>query len=38
MKDTERRERERDKQREKRLHAGRPTWDSVPGLQDHALG
>ena len=21
-----------------RLHAGRPTWDSIPGLQDHALG
>ena len=21
-----------------RLHAGNPTWDSIPGLQDHALG
>ena len=21
-----------------RLHAGSPTWDSVPGLQDQALG
>ena len=21
-----------------RLHAGSPTWDSTPGLQDHALG
>ena len=21
-----------------RLHAGSPTWDSIPGLQDHALG
>ena len=20
-----------------RLHAGSPTWDSIPGLQDHAL-
>ena len=19
-----------------RLHAGNPTWDSIPGLQDHA--
>ena len=21
-----------------RLHAGSLTWDSIPGLQDHALG
>ena len=21
-----------------RLHAGTPMWDSIPGLQDHALG
>ena len=21
-----------------RLHAGSPTWGSIPGLQDHALG
>ena len=21
-----------------RLHAGSPTWDSIPGPQDHALG
>nr|XP_055191416.1 syntaxin-binding protein 4 isoform X2 [Nyctereutes procyonoides] len=21
-----------------KLHAGSPTWDSIPGLQDHALG
>ena len=21
-----------------RLHAGSPTWDLIPGLQDHALG
>ena len=21
-----------------RLHAGSPTWDSIPGLQDHDLG
>ena len=21
-----------------RFHAGNPTWDSIPGLQDHALG
>uniref|UniRef100_A0A8C0LQD3 Nucleolar and spindle associated protein 1 n=1 Tax=Canis lupus dingo TaxID=286419 RepID=A0A8C0LQD3_CANLU len=21
-----------------RLHAGSPMWDSIPGLQDHALG
>ena len=21
-----------------RLHAGSPTWDSIPGLQDHTLG
>ena len=20
-----------------RLHAGSPTWDSIPGLQDHTL-
>ena len=33
------RERERDKGRGRsRLHAGSPMWDSIPGLQDHALG
>ena len=21
-----------------RLHARSPTWDAIPGLQDHALG
>ena len=21
-----------------RLHVGSPTWDSIPGLQDHILG
>ena len=21
-----------------RLHAGSPTWDLIPGFQDHALG
>ena len=21
-----------------RLHAGSPTWDLIPGLQDHTLG
>ena len=24
--------------RRSRLHAGSPTWDSIPGLQDHNLG
>ena len=40
MRDTEReRERGRDTGRERsRLHAGSPMWDSIPGLQDHALG
>ena len=32
------RERGRDTSRGRsRLQAGRPTWDSIPGLQDHAL-
>ena len=32
------RERGRDTGRERsRLHAGSPTWDSIPGLQDEAL-
>ena len=32
------RERRRHRQRERsRLHAGSPMWDSIPGLQDHAL-
>ena len=38
-------ERERERERCKdtgggrsRLHAGSPTWDSIPGLQDRALG
>ena len=38
-------ERERERKREadtgwrrSRLHAGSPTWDSIPGLQDQALG
>ena len=40
-------EREREREREtgrdtgrgrSRLHAGNPMWDSIPGLQDHALG
>ena len=36
MKDTER-ERGRDTGRGRsRLHAGSPTWDSIPGLQDQA--
>ena len=39
--------RDRDREREiggdtgrerSRLHAGSSTWDSIPGLQDHALG
>ena len=40
MRDTEReRERGRDTGRGRsRLHAGSPTCDSIPGLQDHALG
>ena len=41
------RERERERERERgrdtgrgrgRLHAGSPTWDLIPGLQDHTLG
>ena len=33
------RERGRDTDRGKgRLHAGSPTWDSIPGLQERALG
>ena len=37
MIDTER-ERGRDPGRGRsRLHAGSPKWDSIPGLQDHAL-
>ena len=41
------RQRERGRERERgrdtgrgrrRLHVGNPTWDSIPGLQDHALG
>ena len=40
------RDRERERERERgidtgrgrsRLHAGSPTWDSIPGLQDHTL-
>ena len=35
----EERERGRDTGRGRsRLHAGSPTRDSIPGLQDHALG
>ena len=34
MKDTQR---QRHRQRESRLHAGSPMWDSIPGLWDHAL-
>ena len=38
MRDTER-ERGRDTGRGRsRLHARGPTWDSIQGLQDHALG
>ena len=44
MIDTERgvRERERERGRDtgrgrSRFHAGSPTWDSIPGLQDQAL-
>ena len=38
MRDTER-TRGRDIGRGRsRLHAGSPMWDSIPGLQDHALG
>ena len=39
------RERERDRDRDRdtgrgrsRPHAGSPMWDSIPGLQDQALG
>ena len=41
MRDRERereRERQRPRQRGSRLHAGSPTWDSIPGLQDHTAG
>ena len=32
-------EREAERERERsRLHAGSPMWDSIPGLQDQALG
>ena len=42
MRHTEKRERENERERERgrgrsRLHAGNLTWDSIPGLQDHAL-
>ena len=31
-------ERGRDRKREeKQAHAGSPTWDPIPGLQEHAL-
>ena len=37
------RERERERGRDtgrgrSKLHAWSPTWDSIPGLQDHTLG
>ena len=33
------RERERERQRERQAPCtGSPTWDSIPGLQDRALG
>ena len=35
------RERERERERDRgrsRLHAGGPPWDSIPGLQDQAVG
>ncbi|XP_048971914.1 5-phosphohydroxy-L-lysine phospho-lyase isoform X2 [Canis lupus dingo] len=36
---TSQRERQRHRQREKQApRTGSPTWDSIPGLQDHALG
>ena len=41
MIDIERREKERGRatgRGRSRLHAGSPTWDSHPGLQDRALG
>ena len=39
LRDTERqRERGRDTGRGSRLHVGNSMWDSIPGLQDHALG
>ena len=42
MRQTERereRERQRHRQREKQAPCtGSPTWDSIPGLQDRALG
>ena len=37
MRDTER-EAENTGRGRSRLHAGSPTWDSIPGLQDQALG
>ena len=37
--DLRERERQRHRQREKQAPCtGSPTWDSIPGLQDHALG
>ena len=41
MRDTKiKRERGRDigRGRRSRLHARSPLWDSIPGIQDHALG
>ena len=42
MRDTQReREKERGRDTDRgrnRPHAGSPIWDSIPGLQDHALG
>ena len=32
------REAETQAEGEGRLHAGSPTWDSIPGLQDHTPG
>ena len=39
MRDTEReKEAEARGRGRSRLHAGSPTWDSIPGLQDQSLG
>ena len=40
MRDTEERERERQRHRQRKKQAppGSPTWDLIPGLQDHTLG
>ena len=43
MRDTRERERERERQRHRQREkqapcTGSPTWDSIPGLQDRALG